>query len=143
MSFLRLFRQPSWTIGTLVRAHLFMFGGGFIALGVSQILQPDRWMPRPSFGLLYQLLTVREWGVLFLVIGMVKLGSAIWYPRFALVAITAGAALVAAWAVSFILRYLTDPSTPPAFAVTWIWLTMAHVGVASMLAPKHDRGLIP
>jgi hypothetical protein len=135
----RFMRQPAWSIGTLVRAHLVMFGGGFVVLGLSQVLQPERWEPRPSFGLIYQLLPVVAWGWIFLLVGILKLVAASVYPRFALAAITIGSALVAAWAVSFTLRYFSDANTPPHNAVVWVWLVVAHVGVSTMLAPRHDR----
>jgi hypothetical protein len=131
--------QPSWTIGTLVRAHLLVFGSGFVALGVSQLLSERRWKLTASYGLLYQLLSPHQWGMLFLLVGTAKLLASWRYPSFALLGLTIGSALIAAWAVSFALRFATDPTTPPTLAVTWTWLALTHLGVASMLAPRQER----
>lgn len=124
----------------MVRAHLGMFGVGFVALGVSQLVSERRWMGLHSYGVVYDLLTHREWGMVFCAVGAVKLAAAWRYPQWALLGLTVGSALVAAWAVSFAISYFTDRAAPPTLAVTWTILLAGHAGVATMLTPRRGVG---
>jgi hypothetical protein len=131
--------RPTWTIGTLVRAHLAMFGAGLLVLGISQLAQPYRWEAARSYGQLYTVLTPTEWGAILLVIAVLKLLATLRFPRFALLAIVAGSALFAFWTVSFAIAYFSDRQAPPATAVMVAWLLAAHLGIATVLAPRRLR----
>jgi hypothetical protein len=130
------FLRPTWTIGVLVRAHLVTFGTAFGLLGISQLVQTDRWLRAPAYGAIYELFPPRVWGVLFVAFGLVKLAAAWRYPRFALLALSLGNAMVTVWAVSFTIGFFGNANAPPTQAISWFVFVLAHVGMASLLAPR-------
>lgn len=96
--------------------------GIFLIFGTALILQPSRWANTPSYANLLALLSSEMWGIIHLVVG-IALGITFYTARhvkwFSIITHTAAIALVSAWFVAFIVRYLTDDGTTIVNVVSW------------------------
>jgi hypothetical protein len=110
----------------------------YAIFGLSLLLQGHRWHSTPAYHVLLQVFPAPVWGTLFLLSG-VTMGLAVrWFSRrWAVVAsLVLAFALTGGWMLSFIVRYLTSPSTTPETFVSWAVFAFLLLKVAASI----DRG---
>jgi hypothetical protein len=101
---------PGWLIGIV-----------YMAIGITLVLQPDRYYNTPSYGILLQVMAVRTWGVLYIVAALSLLGYAARFhgAAYASFAHVIASALTLFWLAAFVIRYTTDPGTTIVNVASW------------------------
>jgi hypothetical protein len=103
------------------KLDLAVMSAAFGIFGLSLIFQGHRWHSTPAYHVLLLILPAGMWGGLFLLSGA-SMGAAAWQfsRRWAVItSLVLAFALTAAWAIAFVLRYLTSPNTTPETWVSW------------------------
>ena len=104
-----------WTVMVMAVFNLF--------LGASLMFLFDADKFSAPLLIVNSVLTYKFWGVVFLVLGFIKLYSIIYNNwRVARISLFIGVSIKAAWAVDLIIRVLTTPGT---FFLTLCWVTIA------------------
>lgn len=96
----------------------------YLAIGVTLILQPERYGNTPSYVVLLEIFNQGVWGVCYLAVGLSLAASALGagsrYGRWlAVTSHTAAIALTGAWLAAFVVRWLTDDGTTIVNIVSW------------------------
>jgi hypothetical protein len=121
-------RLAAWPAPKL---NLVVMGAAYLIFGLSLMFQPHRWASTPAYHVLLEIFTARTWGVLFIVSGA-ALALAAWqlaFRRWVVAAFT----LTTGWMLSFVARYLTNPSTTPETWVSWAIFDYLLIKVAISL----------
>ena len=103
------------------KTTLGVLSAAFSIFGLSLVFQPHRWGATPAYAVLLTIFTAPVWGALFLTSG-VSMGVACWQfqRRWLLItSLTLAFGLTNAWALAFVIRYLTSPDTTPVTWVSW------------------------
>jgi hypothetical protein len=94
------------------------------AIGLTLILQPDRYANTPSYANLLDVFPAWVWGLLYVLVAAAVLGG-IRGRTHSVVIHTAAVALISAWDAAFVIRYLTDGGTTIVNVVSWsVFLTL-------------------
>lgn len=111
----------------------------YAIFGLSLLLQGHRWHSTPAYHVLLQVFPAPAWGALFLLSGVTMGLAARWFSRrWAVIAsLVLAFALTGGWMLSFVVRYLTSPSTTPETWVSWAIFAFLLLKVAGSI----DRGV--
>jgi hypothetical protein len=123
------------------KLELTVMSAAFTIFGLSLLFQSHRWHATPAYHDLLLILPAQAWGGLFLASG-VSMGTACWQfsRRWAVItALTLAFCLTTGWALAFIVRYVTSPSTTPETWVSWAVFDFLLAKVAISI----DRSLSP
>jgi hypothetical protein len=129
--------RPRWP-PAVGRSDLAVMSAAFCVFGLSLIFQSTRWHATPAYHVLLLILPAQSWGALFLASGL-TMGLAAWqFTRrwVVIAALVLAFTLTTGWALSFVVRYLTSPSTTPETWVSWAIFDFLLIKVAVSL----DRG---
>lgn len=111
----RLAPPYAWWVSTVIVII------SYAAIGVTLILQPERYDATPSYGLLLDMLDQKIWGIVYL-LAAATLGLSLWRRRrrtLLIVAHTFAIALTTVWLGAFVIRYLTDSGTTIVNVASW------------------------
>lgn len=94
---------------------------GYLALGVTMILQPYRWEHTPSYANLIHIASLNVWGTLYVVAAVLFIAYLAGYKRewYAIIIHTFAFVLTIVWLTAFVVRYATDTGTTIANVVAW------------------------
>jgi hypothetical protein len=108
--------------------------------GFGMLLQPTRFAATPAYGNLTQILDIRIWGAMYLVVAaLFTVYAALVISRWlAIIVHIVGIIVTLAWLVAFVIRWLTDPSTTVVNVVSWAML-LALIGRSASLVPLASR----
>jgi hypothetical protein len=108
--------------------------------GLGMLLQPARFSATPAYGNLTQILDIRIWGAMYLVVAVLfALYAALVISRWlAIIVHMSGIIVTLSWEVAFVIRWLTDPSTTAVNPVSWGVLLLL-MGRSASLVPKASR----
>ena len=104
------------------RANMTVMAVVFAVIGVTLLLQPQRYADTPSYGNLLAIARPQTWAVVYLTIAALK-GVCVWRYRrsraLIIVTHTLSIMLVAAWLAAFLVRYATDSGTTIVNVASW------------------------
>ena len=134
--------RPSWRTclksWPAAKLNLAVMSAAFLVFGLSLAFQSRRWASTPAYHVLLEIFPAPAWGGLFFLSGA-ALGAAAWQlGRRRWVIITAlipAFGLTTGWMLSFVVRYLTSPSTTPETWVSWALFDFLLVKVAIAMDP--------
>ena len=131
-------------VGRVAAMPLFVVLAAFAAFGVDLFVQPERWDNTPSYANLLDIFDQQIWGSIYLAVAVVMVVS-IAKPNIrtlAVVAHTMAAALILAWLLAFIIRWLNNSGTTIVNPV--MWSVLLYLIVHSLLkldnAPPSEGG---
>jgi hypothetical protein len=106
------------------------------AIGVTLIVQPDRYSNTPSYANLLNVLPAWGWGIAYSAVAVLH-GCELWFRKQLLTTIThtIGIILVTAWLAAFVVRYITDDGTTIVNVASWsayLYLELRSLRVASI-----------
>jgi hypothetical protein len=103
------------------RSHMVVMAAVFCALGVTLLLQPQRYAHTPSYANLLDIAPQYVWGLIYLAAATLKVISIAQYSRRLVVVVThtVGITLVSVWLAAFIVRWLTDTGTTIVNVCSW------------------------
>lgn len=120
------------------KLNLAVMAAAFLIFGLSLAFQAHRWASTPAYHVLLEIFTAPVWGVLFTVAGA-ALAAAAWQlgrRRWVVIAALVPAfTLTTGWMLSFVVRYLTSPSTTPETWVSWALFDFLLIKVAIAIDP--------
>jgi hypothetical protein len=110
-----------------VRIILF----AYLAIGLTLILQPNRYANTPSYGNLIDVLPQWAWGAIYVGVSLLLTAARLTANRVVgVVSHTTAISLTAAWLIAFVIRYLTDEGTTIVNVVSWgVFLTILIISL--------------
>jgi hypothetical protein len=105
------------------RNNIRVMLGAFLFIGITLIIQPDKYDKTPSYGLLLQIFDQLTWGIIYLVafalLSLSRFDFGRWSITVSTIAHTFAIALTASWLLAFIIRYISDDATTIVNVVSW------------------------
>jgi hypothetical protein len=111
----------------------------YFIIGLTLILQPDKYASTPSYANLIYILPSWLWGVIYLITVVFLIFSQLFVtPLYiGVTAHTVAIALTTVWFLAFVVRYFTDEGTTIVNVVSWgVFLTMLIVSAARLVDDK-------
>ena len=94
----------------------------FTVIGITLLLQPQRYADTPSYGNLLAIARPQTWAVIYLTVAALK-AVCVWRYQHArtlvIVTHTLSIMLVLAWLAAFVVRYATDSGTTIVNVASW------------------------
>jgi len=118
-------------VSPLAHAVVMIFGIINIVLGVSLLFAIDESKISTSLLIVNDVFNYHFWGILFIVIGLIKLMSLKlnnW--NLSRKSLLLGVAIKAAWALALIVRALASPGT---WLVAILWIALAAIQIATFI----------
>lgn len=104
------------------RANMTVMAVVFAVIGVTLLLQPQRYADTPSYGNLLAIARPQVWAIAYLSIAALK-ALCVWRYRhgraLVIVVHTLSIMLVLAWLTAFVVRYATDSGTTIVNVASW------------------------
>lgn len=112
-----------------------------MVFGLALIFQESRWSNTPAYANLLQISNSHVWGAIYLTIGIVMISALLQlHRRWLLVfAHTAAIALIGAWFVAFVVRWLTDDGTTIVNVVSWLTYLFMLIRSATVIDNVFNR----
>lgn len=108
---------------TTYRTNVRIMIAAYLVIGLTLILQPNKYESTPSYGNLLEILPAWAWGVLYLAASFSLVFTRFKFANgnviISTVSHTYVSALTASWLVAFVIRYLTDSGTTIVNVVSW------------------------
>lgn len=128
------------TITASSRVMLIVYPLFSLGLGLAYVLGDPARYQSPSQQLLRDMMPIRAWGYLFLVLTAVKVIA--WGTRrrdAMILALCLGFAFYSVWAVTFLVAAITVPLAAPTGPIVWGFIAVAHI--ASLQSLTKDSPL--
>lgn len=118
-------------VSPLAHAVIMIFGLFNIFLGISLFFAIDQSKIDASLLIVNEVFNYRFWGVIFIVLGTIKLLS-LKFNSWSMSrrSLLIGVAVKAAWALALLVRALASPGT---FLVAMIWIALAAIQIATFI----------
>jgi hypothetical protein len=116
--------------------------GAFTVLGATMLLQPDRYNEGAAYGIVVDVLDIRVWGVLYLLVAILKAAylSVLRLRPMAVLVHIASFVLASWWLVALLIRYVTDRNAAVVPSLLWVMLMLLILRSVSLMVPTVVRG---
>ena len=103
------------------RSNMLVVGCGYGIYALSLLLQPLRWSRTPAYHVLLAIMPAAGWGICFGAVSASLLAAVFLFRLrwLSVAALTAAGVITLAWALAFVVRWLTNGSTTPETWVSW------------------------
>lgn len=107
----------------------------YTVYGLGMVLQPVRFTTTPAYGTLTQVLDIRWWGVLHLVVAALfgAYTVVVTGRLFGIITHIVGLIVTVVWFMAFIVRWLTDANTTVVNVASWLVLTLLIARSATLI----------
>lgn len=105
--------------------------------GLGMLLQADRFSRTPAYGTLTQVLDIRWWGVLHLVVAALFAGYTVVVSGrlYGIVTHIVGLLVTSIWLLAFLIRWVTDANTTVVNVASWLVLVLLMARSATLIPP--------
>jgi hypothetical protein len=106
----------------------------YLAIGLTLVLQPNRYANTPSYANLIDVIPQWAWGAIYLLVVALLVTARITPNKIVgIVSHTVAIALTGSWLLAFVIRYLTDSGTTIVNIVSWgVFLTILIISATQL-----------
>lgn len=110
------------------RWHLRTSGAFCLIVGLLQLLSPPEWYASGTYHFAFKLLSLRTWGVLFLITSVVAIAAAEYHhPQYRHIALAALVGISAAWGMSLAMSFFGGTIQGAGAPVSWLFIAVLHM----------------
>lgn len=139
---MKIFKESHWTRHSLV---LIVAGLIYVGIGYAFIASPGYVGKDPSLKSALRLLTLDQWGLVYICTGLFAMGAAfspIGKKTWGYMILTA---ISSAWAMLYVMSVVSGGAPKITLLSSLIWLLLAFIwwAVSGLLSPEHVKKLLP
>lgn len=128
------------------RVDMAVWPGALICIaytmyGLGMEIQPQRFSATPAYGNLTQILDIRWWGAMYLVVAVLFgiYTLLVTNRMFGIVTHLLGLAVTGMWLLAFLIRWVTDQNTTVVNVASWLVLLLVIARSATLIPAGEQR----